>query len=71
MTASAAILGMLPIALALGRGSETNAPMATVVIGGLATSTVMTLFVVPVVYSALDDLANLLAGKHDGVEPKE
>lgn len=56
MTASAAILGMLPLALAFGKGSETQAPMATAVIGGLLTSTVLTLFVVPVVYSLLDDL---------------
>lgn len=56
MTASAAILGMLPLALALGRGSEVQAPMATTVIGGLITSTALTLFVVPVVYSLLDDL---------------
>ena len=47
MTASAAILGMFPIALALGRGSEVNAPMATAVIGGLTTSTALTLLVVP------------------------
>lgn len=59
MTASAAILGMLPIALALGKGSEIQAPMATAVIGGLVTSTALTLFVVPVVYTALDDLAAL------------
>jgi HAE1 family hydrophobic/amphiphilic exporter-1 len=56
MTASAAILGMLPIALALGKGSEIQAPMATAVIGGLITSTALTLFVVPIVYSFLDDL---------------
>jgi HAE1 family hydrophobic/amphiphilic exporter-1 len=56
MTASAAILGMLPIALALGKGSEIQAPMATAVIGGLATSTILTLFVVPVVYTLLDDI---------------
>ena len=56
MTSSAAILGMIPIALALGKGSETNAPMATVVIGGLLTSTFLTLFVVPVVYTVFDDL---------------
>ncbi len=43
MTASAAILGMLPLALALGKGSEVQAPMATAVIGGLATSTFLTL----------------------------
>ena len=56
MTSSAAILGMMPIALALGKGSETNAPMATVVIGGLLTSTFLTLFIVPVVYTFFDDL---------------
>jgi HAE1 family hydrophobic/amphiphilic exporter-1 len=63
MTASAAILGMLPLALALGRGSEVNAPMATAVIGGLATSTFLTLFVVPTVYTLLDDLALKLRGE--------
>ena len=56
MTASAAMLGMLPIALALGKGSEIQAPMATAVIGGLITSTFLTLFVVPVVYTLLDDV---------------
>lgn len=57
MTASAAMLGMLPLALGIGKGSEVQAPMATAVIGGLLTSTVLTLFVVPVVYSILDDVA--------------
>ncbi len=57
MTACAAILGMLPVALALGKGGEIQAPMATAVIGGLITSTALTLFVVPIVYSFLDDLA--------------
>ena len=47
---------MIPIALALGKGSETNAPMATVVIGGLLTSTFLTLFVVPIAYTLFDDL---------------
>lgn len=56
MTASAATLGMLPLALALGRGSETQAPLATAVIGGLVTSTILTLIVVPTVYTVLDDL---------------
>lgn len=55
MTASAAVLGMLPLALGLGKGSEVQAPMATTVIGGLLTSTALTLFVVPVVYSLMDD----------------
>jgi len=57
MTASAAVLGMLPLATGLGKGSETQAPMATAVIGGLTTSTLLTLFVVPTVYTIFDDLA--------------
>ena len=60
MTASAAMLGMLPLALALGKGSEIQAPMATAVIGGLATSTVLTLFVVPTVYTVFDDIGLFL-----------
>jgi multidrug efflux pump subunit AcrB len=56
MTASATILGMLPIALGIGEGAEIQAPMATAVIGGLITSTVLTLFVVPIVYTLLDDV---------------
>jgi HAE1 family hydrophobic/amphiphilic exporter-1 len=56
MTTSATVLGMMPIALAIGKGSETNAPMATAVIGGLLTSTMLTLFIIPVVYTVFDDL---------------
>lgn len=56
MTTSAMIFGMLPLALALGQGAEMRAPMARAVIGGLITSTLLTLLVVPVVYSFLDDL---------------
>jgi HAE1 family hydrophobic/amphiphilic exporter-1 len=63
MTASAAALGMLPIALGLGKGSEVQAPMATAVIGGLTTSTALTLFVVPAVYTLLDDLTKRLQHK--------
>lgn len=63
MTASAATLGMLPIALGLGKGSEIQGPMATAVIGGLITSTVLTLFVVPTVYALLDDAVNRLSHK--------
>ena len=59
MTSSAAILGMIPLALALGKGSETQAPLATAVIGGLTTSTMLTLFVVPVVYTLFDDLGHV------------
>jgi hydrophobic/amphiphilic exporter-1 (mainly G- bacteria), HAE1 family len=55
MTTLAMIFGMIPLALALGAGAEMRAPMARAVIGGLITSTVLTLVVVPVVYSQLDD----------------
>jgi len=51
MTALAMILGMLPMALALGEGAEQNAPLGRAVIGGLFAATLMTLFVVPAVYS--------------------
>jgi multidrug efflux pump subunit AcrB len=51
MTALAMILGMLPMALAIGSGSEQNAPLGRAVIGGLFAATLMTLFTVPAVYS--------------------
>ena len=51
MTALAMILGMLPMALGLGAGAEQNAPLGRAVIGGLTAATLMTLFVVPAVYS--------------------
>jgi HAE1 family hydrophobic/amphiphilic exporter-1 len=57
MTTLAMIFGMLPMALALGEGSETRAPMGQAVIGGTITSTLLTLVVVPVVYTYLDDFA--------------
>ena len=51
MTALAMVLGMLPMALAIGSGSELNAPLGRAVIGGLFAATAVTLFVVPAVYS--------------------
>ncbi|MER3477363.1 MAG: cation transporter, partial [Leptolyngbya sp. ERB_1_2] len=56
MTTAATILGMVPIALGLGAGSELRSPMAVAIAGGLVTSTLLSLFVVPVVYTLLDDL---------------
>jgi HAE1 family hydrophobic/amphiphilic exporter-1 len=53
MTTAAMVFGMLPVALALGEGGEVRAPMAVTVIGGLLTSMLLTLVVVPVVYSLL------------------
>ena len=56
MTTAAMIAGMVPLAVGLGTGAEQRAPMAHALIGGLITSTLLTLIVVPVVYSYLDDL---------------
>src|SRR5580658_193461 len=53
MTATAMVLGMLPMSLGLGEGGEQNAPLGRAVIGGLAFATVTTLFVVPIIYSYL------------------
>ncbi|QDE68061.1 MULTISPECIES: efflux RND transporter permease subunit [Myxococcus] len=56
MTTIAMIAGMIPVAVAKGDGAETRAPMAITIIGGLVTSTFLTLGVVPVVYSLMDQL---------------
>jgi CzcA family heavy metal efflux pump len=61
MTALAMILGMLPMALAIGSGSEQNAPLGRAVIGGLLAATVSTLFVVPAFYSIF---SRRMVGKH-------
>ena len=55
MTAFATVFGMLPLALGIGSGAEMRAPMARAVIGGMISSTMLTLVVVPVVYSLIDD----------------
>jgi multidrug efflux pump subunit AcrB len=56
MTTVSAIAGMLPIALGLGAGAELRQPLAVSIIGGLMTSTLLSLIVVPVLYSLLDDV---------------
>ncbi len=73
MTTGAMVFGMLPVALSNGLGSEMRAPMAVAVIGGLIASTVLTLVVIPVVYTLIDDLehsrlARLLLGKKESAE---
>lgn len=60
MTAMSTVAGMLPVAIGLGSGAETRAPMGTAIVGGMLTSTVLTLVVIPVVYSVMDDLGLLL-----------
>ncbi|HWH82287.1 MAG TPA: efflux RND transporter permease subunit [Burkholderiaceae bacterium] len=57
MTTAAMVFGMLPMALALDDGGEIQAPMGRAIIGGVLTSTLLTLIVVPVLYSYLDQLA--------------
>jgi HAE1 family hydrophobic/amphiphilic exporter-1 len=56
MTTFATVLGMFPVALRIGRSAEMRAPMAVAVIGGLILSTLLTLLVIPVVYTLFDDL---------------
>ncbi|MDY7016585.1 MAG: efflux RND transporter permease subunit, partial [Cyanobacteriota bacterium] len=55
MTTFSTILGMLPLALGLGAGAELRQPMAVAIIGGLLTSTLLSLLVVPVLYALLED----------------
>jgi multidrug efflux pump subunit AcrB len=62
MTALAMILGMLPMALALGAGADQNAPLGRAVIGGLIMATLTTLFVVPAVYATV---SRNVIGKHE------
>ncbi|WP_092485556.1 efflux RND transporter permease subunit [Candidatus Ichthyocystis hellenicum] len=56
MTTVSIVAGMLPAAFSVGEGSESSAPMAQAVAGGVVTSSILTLIVVPVVYTLLDDL---------------
>ncbi len=69
MTTVAMIAGMIPVALARGDGAETRVPMAVAIIGGLVTSTALTLGIVPVVYSLLDGLRARLWRSHLPPEP--
>ena len=54
MTTAAMIFGMLPLAIGLGEGAEQQAPMGRAIIGGVITSTLLTLVVVPVIYTYID-----------------
>jgi len=71
MTAVSMIFGVLPVALALGEGAEARAPMAVATAGGMTTSTLLTLFVVPVVYTYLDRFATRLRGHEKHGRTKE
>jgi HAE1 family hydrophobic/amphiphilic exporter-1 len=60
MTTFAMIFGMLPVALGAGSGAESRQPMAVAIVGGLVSSTLLTLLVVPAVYSLLDQATTAL-----------
>ncbi|MEW6413370.1 MAG: efflux RND transporter permease subunit [Candidatus Zixiibacteriota bacterium] len=63
MTTFATVFGMLPLALGLGPGAELRAPMARAAIGGMISSTLLTLVVVPIVYTLIDDFVGLFRSK--------
>ncbi|MGN6702507.1 MAG: efflux RND transporter permease subunit, partial [Burkholderiaceae bacterium] len=60
MTTLAMVFGMVPLAFGLSEGSEQRAPMGQAVIGGIITSSILTLVVVPVIYTYLDDFSGWL-----------
>jgi multidrug efflux pump subunit AcrB len=64
MTTIATITALIPMALGIGEGSETNLPLARAVIGGLMVSTFFTLFLVPALYTVLDRFAKRVS-PHD------
>ena len=75
MTTFALIAGMLPIALGTGEGAAFRAPMGVAIIGGVITSTFLTLLVIPTIYEVMDEIRSKLAGKvglsapHTGEHP--
>jgi HAE1 family hydrophobic/amphiphilic exporter-1 len=71
MTAFTTILAMLPMAIGLGEGAELIAPLATVVIGGLLASTLITLVLVPVVYSIFDDWGQKITARFSDKDSTE
>jgi multidrug efflux pump subunit AcrB len=69
MTALAMIIGMLPMAFALGEGGEQNAPLGRAVIGGLLVATAATLFFVPTVFSILHAGRDRGQTEQDAMQP--
>jgi len=67
MTTIAMIAGMLPIAFSLGEGTERLSPLAMAVVGGLVTSTLLTLLVIPVAYTVIDDVGSWLGKRLGGM----
>ena len=69
MTSLATVVGLMPMALGLGTGSETNAPLARAVVGGLTVSTILTLFLIPTLYAMLEERFPRSAEQLAGAEP--
>ncbi|WP_018247506.1 efflux RND transporter permease subunit [Orenia marismortui] len=63
MTTLTTILGLSPMALGIGKGAEAQQPMAVVVVGGLLFSTILTLVIIPTIYSIIDDISTWIKGK--------
>jgi len=71
MTAFSTIAGILPIAIGFGAGAESRRPMGVAVVGGMLTSTFLTLFVIPVAYTLFSDLAAKFSAKRSGTVAAE
>ena len=71
MTATATCIAMIPLALGMREGAEFFAPLGKIVIGGLISSTFLTLLVVPCVYIILDDIGNIFKKKDKGNKPEQ
>jgi HAE1 family hydrophobic/amphiphilic exporter-1 len=71
MTSLATVLGLVPMALGIGEGAELQAPMARVVIGGLLASTMVTLVLVPSVYTIFEEGLEGLRRKHGHTTPEQ
>jgi HAE1 family hydrophobic/amphiphilic exporter-1 len=71
MTALTTILGLLPIAMGIGEGSESTQPMGIVIVSGLTFATFLTLFVIPIFYSLVTDLRTIIIVKIKGISEEE
>jgi len=71
MTSFSTILGAVPIALALGAGSESRVAMGTAIIGGLTFATLLTLFVIPAMYAYISEKQKTVSNVGDQLEDQE
>src|SRR3989475_12284189 len=69
MTAFSTIAGILPIAIGFGAGAESRRPMGVAVVGGMLTSTFLTLVIIPVIYTLLSDASDKLLGRSKQAPP--